>query len=71
MIWFFERRGDHLRCEIRPQVEGDRFDLIITHPDGDETVETFTDANQLSRRREQLHERWRREGWDGPFSRDW
>jgi hypothetical protein len=71
MIWFFERGGDHLRCEVRVQIEGDRYDLVITHPDGRETVESFTDNFELNRRRDQLHRQWRAEGWDGPFSRDW
>ncbi len=71
MIWFFERRGEHLRCEIRTQVEGDRYDLVITHPDGTETVETFTDSRELSRRAGELEETLRRHGWNGPFRRDW
>ena len=71
MIWFFERRGEHLRCEIRPQIEGDRYDLFITHPDGTESVESFADQRDLSRRTEELEQLWRAEGWNGPFSRDW
>ena len=71
MIWFFERRGDHLRCEVRSQIEGDRYDLLITHPDGTESTETFTDQRDLSRRTSELERLWREEGWAGPFSRDW
>ena len=71
MIWFFERRGEHLRCEIRPQIEGDRYDLFITYPDGRESVESFADQRDLSRRTEELEQLWRAEGWNGPFSRDW
>ena len=70
MIWFFERQGDHLRCEVRTQIEGDRFDLVITHPDGTETVESFTDDKELNRRTLELQARWHREGWNGPYSRD-
>jgi hypothetical protein len=71
MIWFYERRGDHLRCEIRTQIEGDRFDLLITHPDGTESVETFGNQRVLNQRTAELERLWRAEGWDGPFSRDW
>jgi len=71
MIWFFERRGDHLRCEVRTAIEGDRYDLLVTHPDGRESVESFTDRHQLSRRTAELEALWRAEGWQGPFSRDW
>ena len=71
MIWFFERKGDHLRCEIRTQIEGDRYDLVITHPDGTETVEQFTDSRALAQRTAELQETMRRDGWDGPFGRDW
>ncbi len=70
MIWFFERNGDHLRCEIRTQLEGDRYDLVITRPDGHETVEQFTDSRALANRRAELEQTMRREGWNGPFGRD-
>lgn len=71
MIWFFERKGDHLRCEIRTQVEGDRYDLVITRPDGTESVEQFTDSRALSHRTAELEQAMRRDGWSGPFGRDW
>lgn len=71
MIWFFERKGEHLRCEIRMQIEGDRYDLVIVHPDGSETIESFSDSRELSRRTAELEQALRGEGWDGPFARDW
>lgn len=71
MIWFFERRGDHLRCEVKSQIEGDHYDLLITHPDGTESVESFADQRNLSRRTGELERLWQAEGWSGPFSRDW
>ena len=70
MIWFYERSGEHLRCEIRSQIEGDRFYLVITDPDGLEVVESFTDARDLNRRADELQQRWRAHGWQGPYSRD-
>lgn len=70
VIWFYEKNGEHLRCEVRHLVEGDRFDLVIIEPDGQERVETFEDSSQLSRRSAELEREWRAMGWDGPFSRD-
>jgi len=71
MIWFFERQGDHLRCEIRSQIEGDRYDLVITHPDGTEEVEQFTNSQALAQRTVALEKAMRGDGWNGPFARDW
>ena len=70
MIWFYVRKGDHLRCEIRQQVEGDTFELVITEPDGTERVERFDDSAALNQRSRALERQWREQGWDGPFARD-
>jgi hypothetical protein len=70
VIWFYEKDGEHLRCEVRHLVEGDRFDLVIIEPNGQERVETFEDSSQLNKRSAQLEREWRAMGWDGPFSRD-
>jgi hypothetical protein len=67
MVWFFERNGDRLQCEIQHQNGGDRYDLVITHPDGRETTESFSDPHRLTLRRNELQERWRGDGWHGPF----
>ncbi|HXH06110.1 MAG TPA: hypothetical protein VNI83_05910 [Vicinamibacterales bacterium] len=69
MIWFYARGGSHLRCEVRRTVEGDRYELVITAPDGTERVETFVDSSQVARRSLELEKQWREEGWDGPFMR--
>ncbi len=70
MIWFYERRGEHLRCEIQQQIQGDRFALIVTLPDGTERVEVFEDSTMLNRRSVELEKMLREKGWDGPFARD-
>ncbi|HET7695420.1 MAG TPA: hypothetical protein VFK57_06910 [Vicinamibacterales bacterium] len=59
-----------MRCEIRQQVEGDRFALVVTLPDGTERVETFDDSSALNRRSVELEEMLTRKGWNGPFARD-
>lgn len=70
VIWFYERKGEHLRCEIHQQIQGDRFALIMTMPDGTERVEWFDDSGALKRRSMELEKQWQATGWDGPFARD-
>jgi hypothetical protein len=70
VIWFYERKGEHLRCEIRQQIEGDRFALVVTMPDGSERTEMFDDSGALNRRSVELEEMLRTKGWNGPYARD-
>jgi hypothetical protein len=70
VIWFFEREGQHLKCEIRQQVEGDRFALVVTLPDGTERIELFDDSGVLNRRSVELQRTLTQKGWNGPFGRD-
>jgi hypothetical protein len=69
MIWFYERSGSHLRCEVRQAIEGDRYELVITSADGSERVEVFADSRELTRRSRELEAEWRTDGWDGPYMR--
>jgi len=69
VIWFYQREGEHLRCEIRQQLEGDRFALVVTMPDGTERVEWFDDSSTLNRRSVELEKLLMEKGWDGPFAR--
>jgi hypothetical protein len=70
VIWFYERKGEHLRCEIRQQIEGDRFALVVTLPDGTERTEMFDDSYALNRRSRELEKMLTEKGWNGPFARD-
>lgn len=70
MIWFYERKGEHLRCEIRQQIEGDCFALVVTLPDGTERTEVFEDSRTLNTRSIELEKLLRTKGWNGPFARD-
>ena len=70
MIWFYERKGQHLRCEIRQQVEGDRFALVVTLPDGTERTELFEDSGVLNRRSVEIEKMLTQRGWNRPFARD-
>jgi len=69
VIWFYEKKGEHLRCEIRQQVEGDRFTLVVTLPDGSERSEIFDDSRTLNTRSLELEKMLRDKGWNGPFAR--
>ena len=70
MIWFYERQGEHLRCEIRQIVEGDRFALVVTLPDGTERTEFFDDGATLNRRSMELQKTLTEKGWNGTYARD-
>ena len=52
-------------------LNGQRFDLIVTEADGSERVERFEDSASLTRRSAQLEAEWIKEGWDGPFGREY
>ena len=70
VIWFYERNGEHLRCEIRQLIEGDKFALVVTMPDGSERTEIFEDSGSLNRRSVELGEMLTTKGWNGPYARD-
>jgi hypothetical protein len=70
VIWFYERQGTQVRCEIRQMIEGDRFALVVTLPDGTERVEVFETSGALNRRSSELERMLRAKGWSGPFARD-
>ena len=70
MIWFYERAGEHLRCEIRQLIEGDKFALVLTMPDGSERTEVFDDGAAVTRRSRELEPMLRTKGWNGPYARD-
>ena len=70
VIWFYERQGEHLRCEIRQLIEGDRFALVVTMPDGTERTELFDDGASLNRRSLELEKMLTEKGWNGPYARD-
>jgi hypothetical protein len=70
VIWFYERKGEHLRCEIRQLIEGDKFALVVTMPDGSERTEMFEDSGALNRRSLELERLLQTKGWNGPYARD-
>jgi hypothetical protein len=71
VIWFYAKQGDHVRCEVRTAASGQQFDLVITDADGTERIEKFDDSASVTRRTLQLEAEWIRQGWDGPFGREY
>ena len=66
MIWFFERRDARLLYEIRRQVDGDDYELVVTFPDGRQEVEQYADPQALIERSHRLQEALRAQGWQPP-----
>ena len=63
MIWFFDRDGEKLRYEIsRDRVDG-RYRVVITRPDGTESVEEVDEPSELIERSVELMNSLRGEGW--------
>ena len=69
MIWFFERQTSRLLYEIRRQVDGHDYELVVTFPDGRQEVEQFKDAISLIERSLRLQESLRADGWVPPVPR--
>ena len=69
MIWFFERPGERLQCEIRQAASGPGFELVWTSSDGRVHVELSDDATELIRRRRALEQWLKLDGWVRPGGR--
>jgi len=61
MIWFFDRNGERLRYEI--QRERGRYRVVITRPDGTESIEEVEEPTELIERSVKLMNSLRSEGW--------
>ena len=63
MIWSFDRDGERLRYEIsRGRADG-RYRVVITHPDGSESVDEVKEPTELIERSVQLMNALRSDGW--------
>lgn len=63
MIWFFDRNGERLRYEIRRNRADGHYRVIITRPDGTESVEEVDEPAALIERSVALMNTLRGEGW--------
>jgi hypothetical protein len=66
MIWFFERERARLHYEIRRETDGPDFELVITHPDGRQDVERYSDPAEVVERSRALENALAGEGWEPP-----
>lgn len=63
MIWFFDRDGEKLRYEISRDRTDGRYKVVITHPDGSESVEEVDEPTALIERAVELMNSLRGDGW--------
>jgi hypothetical protein len=63
MIWFFDRNGEKLRYEISRDRADGRYRVVITRPDGTESVEEVDEPTELIERSVELMNSLRGEGW--------
>jgi hypothetical protein len=63
MLWTFDRDGEQLRYEISRDRFGGRYRVVITKPDGSESVEEVDEATMLIERSVQLMNSLRSDGW--------
>lgn len=66
MIWFFQRPGERLQCEIRQAPSGPGYELVWTSSDGRIHVELSDDPTELIRRRRALEHWLKLDGWIRP-----
>jgi hypothetical protein len=69
MIWFFERQQIRLHYEIRHQTDGPAYELVITHHDGRQEIELYTDPLALIERSDTLQSGLIAAGWHPPRRR--
>jgi hypothetical protein len=62
VIWFFDRDGQQLRYEIQRE-RGGRYRVVITRPDGSESVEVIDEPTALIERSVELMNSLRGDGW--------
>jgi hypothetical protein len=63
VIWFFDRDGQKLRYEICRDRSDGRYRLVITHPDGHESIEEVDEPTELIERSVELMNSLRGAGW--------
>ena len=63
MIWFFDKDGERLRYEIMHDRATGKYRVIVTRPDGSESMEEVDQPTDLIERSVQLMNNLRTEGW--------
>ncbi len=63
MIWFFDKNGERLRYEISRDRTDGRYRVVITRPDGSESIEEVDEPTELIERSVELMNSLRTDGW--------
>ncbi len=63
MVWFFERHGQYLQCEVRRAPEGAVYELVVRYPDAPTRWERTSDPGALIERFRATQQELRRNGW--------
>lgn len=63
MIWFFDRNGEKLRYEITRDRKDGRYRVVITNPDGTESIQEVEEPTELIERSVQFMNSLRGDGW--------
>jgi hypothetical protein len=63
MIWFFDREGEKLRYEIKRDRADGHYRVVITQPDGTESIEEVDEPTALIKRSGELMNSLRSDGW--------
>ena len=63
MVWFFDRNGERLRYEISRSRQDGRYRLVITRPDGSESVEEVDEPTVLVARSAEVMNALIGDGW--------
>jgi hypothetical protein len=69
VVCFFSRAEGFIRCEVRPVINGEGYELVIDRPDSFIQVERFRGAEELNKRWVDVEGRLLRQGWRGPAPR--
>jgi len=65
MFWWFERKGELLRVEVL-QVSHQQYELRVIAADGAESSESFSNAQDLAKRQDEVVQTISKDGWSGP-----
>lgn len=63
MIWFFDKDGERLRYEISRDRTDGHYRVVITRPDGSESIEEVDEPTELIERSVELMNSLRTDGW--------
>jgi hypothetical protein len=64
VVWSFARGAQILRYEVTREGAFGYYRLVVTYPDGSQSVEQIHEPSELTERTEALMNQLRAEGWE-------